>query len=244
MDYPAYPRQPFAQHLEQQRARVYKGDNLGWHQGDHIMIVGPTSAGKTTLASKLLPLRSHVVMLVTKMRDPTFEREYKGWTRLNSWPRKGPPQWENRVLLWPKPGKTLAETKGIQREVFADALDRIARQGNRTVCVDETLYMGDPKYLNLGNEIGMLHYFGRSSGVSMVTLTQRPAWIPKIIYSSVTHAYVARTKDRDDAKRLADLGGTDAKELAANLETLTDKHDYCYVNPQGDAPGVILNTRR
>ena len=233
-----YAAQPFRQHLAQMRSQ------RGWRQGEHILIAGPTSAGKTTLASKLLPLRSHTVMLVTKLDDPVFAAEFKDWTRLYAWPKGGPPSYERRVLLWPKPGKTLAATREVQRQVMADALDAIATQGKRTVCVDECIYMADPKFLNLGSELGMMHYFGRSAGITMLTLAQRPAWVPKIIYSSVTHAYVARTRDKDDAKRLADFGGLDARELAANAAVLPDRHDYVYVNPQGDAPPAVVNTRR
>lgn len=233
-----YEPQAFPKHLAQMRG------GKGWKQGEHILIAGPTSAGKTTLAKHLLPLRSHAVMLVTKMQDPVFENEFKDWTRFNSWPKGGPPSWEKRILLWPKPGKTLGETRAIQREVMGNALDAIATQGKRTICVDECIYMADPKFLNLGSEIGMMHYFGRSAGITMLTLAQRPAWVPKIIYSSVTHAYVARTRDKDDAKRLADFGGIDAKELAANAALLPDRHDYVYVNPQGDSVPAVVNTRR
>lgn len=223
---------------------VPRGRSKGWQQGEHLLLAAPTSGGKTTLASKLLPIRKHVVIAVTKIADPVIEKEFKGWTRLAYWPRGGPPSWETRILLWPKPGKSLAETKAVQKEVMGNALDAISLQGNRCVCIDEMLYFSDPKFLGLGNEIGMMHYFGRSSGISMVSLTQRPSWIPRVIYSSVSHALIARTKDREDAKRLADLGGTDARELGANLEKLLDKHDYVYTNPQGNARSAIINTRR
>lgn len=233
-----YGETPFATHLKGMRS------GKGWKQGEHMLIAGPTSAGKTTLASKLLPIRSHAVMLVTKTDDPVFAEEFKDWTRYHSWPKNGPPSWEKRILLWPKPGKSLMETKAVQREVMGNALDAIGTQGKRTVCVDECIYMADPKFLGLGNEIGMLHYFGRSAGITMLTLAQRPAWVPRIIMSSVTHAYVARTRDKDDAKRLADFGGVDAKEISANTAALADRHDYVYINPQGDSTPTIINTRR
>jgi hypothetical protein len=238
IDQAVYPEQGFASHLKQMRG------SDGWKQGDHVLITAPTNAGKTTLASKLLPIRSHAVMLVTKLDDPTFAREFKDWERITSWPKHGPKAYQTRLLLWPKQGKTLAETREIQKEVMLNALNAIALQGKRTVCVDEAIYMCEPQFLGLSREIGMMHYFGRSAGITMVTLAQRPAWVPKIIFSSVTHSYVARTYDKDDAKRLSDFGGVNAKELAANVTALKDRRDYVYVNPQGDASPSVINSRR
>ena len=221
--------------------------NLRWAQGEHLLIAAPTGAGKTTLARKLVEKRSHAVMLVTKTHDDTIKREFKGWERVDQWSDIKP--WHRRVLLWPKPGKTLAETLTIQREVMRTALDGIGR-GNRTgwsgwgVLVDESHYLTDPSFCGLGKEIAMLHHVGRSAGISMLNLTQRPAWIPKIIYSSVSHAYVARTRDAADLKRLADLGGVDPRQAALNVANLPTRHDYVYLSPQSDALPAIVNVRK
>lgn len=220
---------------------------LQWRQGEHVLLAAPTGAGKTSLARKLADKRSHVVMLVTKTHDETIRKDFAGWDRIHAWSELKP--WHTKVLLWPKPGKTLAETLGIQRTVMRDALDGIGR-GNRSgwsgwgVIVDESHYMTDPSFLNLNREIAMLHHVGRSAGISMLDLTQRPAWIPKIIYSSVSHAYIARTRDVADLKRLADLGGIDPRTTADNVTTLSTRHDYVYVSPQTDALPSIVNIRK
>lgn len=229
-----YPTEEWQHHLRR----------LKWRQGEHVLISGPTSAGKTTLAASLLPRRSHVVMLVTKMKDPTFANEYRDWERLEKWPRGGPLNYQRRILLWPKPEKTTAATIAKQRDIMRETMDAILHEGGRCVCVDEGLYFSDPMFLNLKAELGMLHYTGRSAGISMVTLAQRPFYLPKIVLSSITHGYFARTRDKDDLKRLADIGSVDAKEVAANLAVLKDRHDYVYLNPQGDGASSIVNTRK
>jgi len=218
-------------------------NRLRWAQGDHVLIAAPTKCGKTTLVSKLVDRRSHVVSFVSKLRDDTFGREYPGWRRYERWPRTVP-DYDRRILLWPKPGKTLRETRDKHREVFREALDRITLEGNRTVVIDEGLYMSEPKFVGLGDEIGMLFYFGRSGGITMVLLTQRPAWIPKVVYSSTTHAWIARTRDRDDLRRLGDFGGLDTREVQQTVARLPRRHDFLYLNPQGDARPAIINTRR
>lgn len=216
-----------------------------WVQGDHFLVCGPTNSGKTTLARQITGLRSHVVVFVTKQHDDTFKREYKGWTILREWPREGPKSWQTHILLWPKAVKNnLRASVEVARAVFYTALNRIASIGNWCVVIDESLMFASPRFIGLGKEVEQLHYHGRSSGVTMLDLTQRPAWIPPVIYSSVTHALIARTRDKNDLKRLADMGNIDAKAVTNALLRLQDRHDYLYLNPQGDASPVIVNTRK
>lgn len=230
-----YARDPWQSHLP----------GLRWEQGDHVFIAGPTKAGKTTMMSRLVRKRSHVVVFVSKLKDDTFAREFKGWTRLEEWPKDGPPPWMTNILLWPKPVKDdLGATERKQRAVFEYAMNRISSQGNRCVVIDEMLMFVDPQILGLGKRVGQLHYFGRSSGISMLTLTQRPSWIPRVVMSSVTHAYIAKTTDGDDLKRLSELGSVDKRVVAHNLGRLPTRHDYVYLNPQGDASPAIVNTRK
>jgi hypothetical protein len=228
------PREvPFSEHL----------DNLRWFQGDHIIIAAPTKCGKTTLAQRLASKRSHTVVFLCKHRDDTIKAEYSGWTRYYDWP-KHVPAYDDRILLWPKPETTIADTRAKQRAIFGKALDAINVQGRRCVIIDEGLYTCDPQGLGLGNQIGTMFYFGRSNYISMGILAQRPAWLPKIIYSSASHAWVSRTTDNDDIKRLADFGGIDSKETGVHLKNLKRRQDFLYLNPQGDARSVIINTRR
>lgn len=216
--------------------------SLNWAQGEHVMIVAPTGAGKSTLAQDLVQRRRHVVAFGTKPYDPTLKREYADWYKVREWDDIRP--YMDRVMIWPKAEKTSAGTVAKQRRVFAESLDKIMVSRGWCVLVDETHYMTDPSFLGLRSPIALMHHVGRSSGISMVTLTQRPVWVPKIIYSSVSHAYIARTRDSDDLKRLSDLGGIDPKVLAREVSSLPSKWDYVYVNPAGDAPPAIVNRRR
>lgn len=227
----SFTPQPFAEHYKK----------LNWKQGEHLLIAAPTGAGKTTIAQQLVQKRRHVVMLVSKLHDPTLQAEFKGWHRATSWP---PPRWEEKVLLWPKPTKKFGDNVKQHREVFGEALDDIGAGQGWTVLVDELHYTASREFAGLGAEIALLHHQGRSSGNTVVSLTQRPAWVPKIIYSSVTHAYIARTRDKDDLKRLSDLGGIDPRQVGSVVSQLPTRHDYLYVNPQGDSPPRIVNVRK
>lgn len=199
-----------------------------WRPGEHIGLVGPTGCGKTTVLTRLLPIRRYVVVFVTKVHDETIQRGFPGFERIYQWP---PSIHQERVLLWPKPGKTIADTIKIQRDVFRKALDQIFQDRHWCVVFDEQHYMCQT--LRLADENAMFLHQGRSSGLSVVNGTQRPAWVPVVTYSSVTHAFLWRNKHRDDLKRLADLGGIDSRELGENLLQL-DKHSFIYVNTRSD----------
>lgn len=202
--------------------------NFRWRQGEHLIIVKPTGGGKTTLLGALLPHQKTVatVVLVTKVYDETFTKQFPkrdGWHRIEEWP---PPRYANRVLLWPKPGKTVRETVAIQRRVFRDALDRIFLERGWTVVLDEEHYICET--LGLSPEVAMFHHQGRSSGITVVDGIQRPKYVPLITFSSATHAFIGNTTDRDDLKRLSDLGGVDAKLLAQEAMSL-DHYEFLYI---------------
>jgi AAA domain len=217
--------------------------NLPWRQGEHILIAAPTGSGKSRLAADVVEKRGHVVNFITKTKDPLFSGViYKDWVRAFDWlPGKSFKPWDNRVLLWPKELETMKATRDNQEEVFSRALEDINKRGGWCLVFDELHYMSDPHFLGLASEIAILHHMGRSNNISLVSLTQRPAWIPKIIYSSVSHAYIGRTRDQADLKRLADLGGIDGKLIAQAVSELPTRHDFLYVNPMGDKDPVIVN---
>ena len=217
-----------------------------WQQGEHVAVIGPTGSGKSSLVGPLLQARlqrgGHVIAFLNKAEDATLKREFKGWTRYTKFPRRGMKPQDRKVALWPKTLATIDATKRNHAEQFRRALNWIAAVGNVCVYIDETLYLTD--MVGLEHEVSFLHYFARSSGVSVVTSSQRPFRIPRVILSSATHAYTAKTRDRDDVKRLAELGGTDVPRLIANLGMLDERHDFVYSNPQGDTPSFIVNTRK
>ena len=198
------------------------------------------------MMQSLISVRGHVVVFVSKLKDETFNpaaMKRAGWKIARTWAEVDP-QEHRKVLLWPVKGEGMLDIIAHQREVFSGALDKINKAGGWCIVIDEAHYTSDPQFLGLGKHIALLHHQGRSSGISVVTLTQRPSWIPKIIYSSVSHAYIARTRDDDDLKRLSQLGGVDAKEVAENVYRLPSRFDYVYVPTQSDRAPVILNSRK
>jgi hypothetical protein len=48
---------------------------------------------------------------------------------------------------------------------------------------------------------------GRSAGISVVAMTQRPAFIPLAFYDQATHLFVWRDNDLRNRQRIGELAG-------------------------------------
>jgi len=223
-----------------------------WKQGEHVLISGGTGSGKTALARHIDQVRvdrgGHVMVFVCKLTpDETILQDYKGWTRWKRW-KKNPGPSENRILLWPEIEKIKgvnagARKQALQRDVFQEAMDGLIVQGYWTVHVDEGLYMVDPQFMNLGKDLARMHYMGRSSKLTVVTLTQRPAHLPLVIYSSASHAFIGRNREQADLKRLSEFGGREsAKELSGRIDQ-QGRHDFLWVPVAPDWEPETVNIR-
>lgn len=221
-----------------------------WEQGEHILVSGSTGSGKTALARHLIEIRArrggHVVVFCMKpTEDRTLVEDYRGFERWRKW-KKRPASWENRVLLWPDVRKAKGnkdEILKIQAEVFAEAFDGINHSGHYTVQIDEGLYTTNPSFLNMPGELAMAHAVGRSARLTMVTLTQRPSHLPLILYGSASHAFVGRTREETDRKRLAELGARQgARELANQISEL-GRHDFLWIPVAPDWDPEVVNLK-
>lgn len=220
-----------------------------WEQGQHVLISGATRSGKTTLARHVLQKRvdngGFVIVLVCKLRpDPTIVKDYKGFTRWEQFKKK-PNRAENRVLLWPDlVGMPARKAMAIQREIFRDAYDGISEVGKWTVQTDEGLYVCNPQFLNLAPELAMLHALGGSAGVTNVVLTQRPSHLPLVLYGSAHHAFVGRTREAADQKRLAELGGKESsREMMARVSALKQR-EFLWVPVAPDWPSEVVDVSK
>jgi hypothetical protein len=187
----------------------------------------------------------HIIVFVGKPNeDKTITEDYKDFFRWKTF-KKQHPSWQNRILLWPDTSR-LKKTKEIlahQRDVFQEAFEEINHTGKWTVVIDEGLYTTSPAFLGLADELAMSHAVGRSNGLTMITNTQRPAHLPLIVYSSASHAFIGRTREQADLKRLAELGAREGAKTLAERISNQDRHDFLWVPVAPDWPAEKVNLK-
>lgn len=211
---------------------------ITWKQGQHVITVGGTGSGKTTVSGELLTRRSLVVVCVSKGADAVLTGPYfKGYKRIESWPGPGD---EPRVMLWPGPAKTILETRKKKADVFRPMFDDVLlHTGHWCIDVDETHYMSET--LGLEREITDVLEQGRSFEISMWNNTQRPAGIPLSCYVNSMHGFFFQTQEEYDLRRLSRILNrhTNVHEMAANLQRLDrEAHEFIYMDKTGRIPPV------
>jgi energy-coupling factor transporter ATP-binding protein EcfA2 len=219
-----------------------------WKQGEHILISGPTKSGKTTLARRILDIRikrdGHVVVFCMKpLPDPTIIDEYRDFDKWQKW-RKHIGRNDKKILLWPDVSKAKGNRRAIldiQGEVFQSAIDAINHAGHWTVQIDEGLYMTDPSFLGMSGDLAMGNAIGRSGNLTYLTLTQRPAHLPIIVYGSASHAFLGRTREPSDLKRLSELGPKEGSRVLGGRISALNRHEFLWVPVATDWDAEIVD---
>lgn len=206
-----------------------------WKHGEHVGLIGPTGLGKTTLLVNILPYHPYVVVFATKPRDKTMDGLINsGYLRMRKWESMDAQQFPRRVL-WPDASRM--DSHDVQKAVFHDAFQRIYREGGWTVALDETWYMDN--VLKLEGDIKTYLLQARSLGISLVTATQRPAWVPREIYTSCTHLFFWRVNDETDLRSLSGIGWKSSEVIRQAVANL-DLYQALYINTR---TGEMVRTR-
>ena len=223
-------------------------------QGDHVSILGPTESGKTYLGLEIIECRDFAIFLATKKSDPLIEdMRRRGWRITHDLEIEERPVKrivhghevvekvpERRVVFWPKPDETkmaLHDIKTYQKEQMKDALTYVYHAEGWAVFADETIWLSDK--LKLRDELEHLWYQGRTSNVSLIAAAQRPAWVPRAMYSQADHIFLFQTNDHNDLERLGDIGGINIRRVQYEVMHL-GHHEFLYV---GTRTGVLLRSK-
>ena len=200
--------------------RYFRGQ---WNQGEHVTMIGTTGSGKTTLLNQIIGLRHYVVIFGVKGRDDSMDKFIRqGFTRIQNWEMN---EVSDYLVLWPKI-RGYQHTDN-QREVFRAAMDGIYRQGGWCCVFDEVSYLSDT--LNMDRQLKFLLQQGRSSGISVVAMTQRPAFIPLAFYDQASHLFFWRDNDRRNLQRFGELAGNARHVVQHEVATL-ERREVLYLH--------------
>lgn len=208
-----------------------------WGESQSVSVVGAIGSGKSTLISAILPKQKSVAFFATKPRDPIYTKLMQaGYRRLTSWPRptilEKHPNPGPRIILWPEL-RNLKEDIARQKKVFGDALERIFVDAEepghgRVVVVDETRYL--IQSLGLARQFLTVLLQGRALDVPVVSGAQRAAWVPREVWSEVTHVFIFGTRDRRDLMSLRELGGKVDPDIVSEAVLSLKEHEFLYIN--------------
>lgn len=225
----------------------------GFQLGEHVTVVGPTGAGKSTLLAEIAEAMPVAFFVNTKRRDSLVSDliRKRGWrvvhtaaelrgALLHVEDARGRevllPAFR-KVVVWPAPGRTIPATRASMRREVAGTLDLVFARGGCAVVLDEVLHVS--RQLGLSSELSEMWHQARSGQTSVISASQRPAWVPREAFSSATHLFFFRTADPADAKRLRDIGaGIDPRSLERDLQLL-ERFEFLYLAPREQPPIVL-----
>lgn len=193
--------------------------------GDRVGIFGQTGSGKTTLARVILQEREHVVIL-----DPKRSIDWPGYTVLSYNDLISvDPQKVKRIIYKP----TYTEITANKGERIEGFFRWIFERENTTLYIDETSMIanGDDYPFHYGACIMQ----GREKGIEVISVSQRPTWIPQIAMSEAEHVYCFKLKLFADRQRIERLTGIEQEKI----EEL-QKKEFLYAPQDGDVIGPLM----
>lgn len=199
-----------------------------WKQGEHMVVIGSTGTGKTTLIAQLLQARQNIISLVTKADDSSKllpndvpkNRHLKHVSDIGRDPRY------KRFVVEP-------DMRNQASEVMV-AYSRAWKDGGWCIFTDELYYV--EQELKLGHPNRMLLTQGRSKGITVVNGIQRPAWVSRFAISEPTHVLCARMEGRD----VATVAEATSPQLKQIIPTLARYEFVWYYRPENVYARITL----
>jgi hypothetical protein len=187
-----------------------------------------------------------VLVLAVKQRDPLVSSlAADGYKILSSvdevlWAENEPIT--PKVVVWPQTPEKATDNEriAIMREAVREVLTWARRTGNWTIILDETMYVRDQ--LGLEKSLNEVWYGGRTLGISLVALMQRPALVPRLAFSQADFVFFGRFNDKRDIETLRDIATVVPGEvMVRGITSLSkERHEFLFVDAKRDRVAITV----
>lgn len=186
---------------------------------EHLEILGPTGSGKSYFEKTILEARArirgtHIVIVATKPADDTLKS--LGWPIIDEWP---PEYKDHQVIYWAKATGLNTESRARQKAQIEHLLSELwVPKSNTIVAFDEIAYI--EQELRMRTEVQTYYREARGMGITIVASTQRPQGVSRFVHSESAWSVFFAPKDDEDAKRMAQVAGSEKyyKAVLADLD--------------------------
>jgi hypothetical protein len=153
-----------------------------------------------------------------------------GWAELDGAAafRKAWPRDHERAIVRPGLGDQLSR-RG-ERGWLDDVLQHVYLAAPVAVLVDELAGIVDENAP--GRWLSVIRTRGRGRGITSLVASQRPARIPMVVKTELSHLFVFELLSPDDRDTVADLMG----QARRDYRNPSRKHGYLYWSPGMDGP--------
>ena len=202
-----------------------------WRQGEHFAVIGPTGSGKTFAALEISEIRSYVILVACKPKDPLIRDAIaRGYWLVPTdkleipyvdTKGEGMKPLHRKVIYWPRLGErasrklpdshVLAAERAMQKPRVQAAIGYVRQNGHWTLLLDETTWIC--RDLNLQRDVDSALFQFRSLNSSLILLAQRPSWIGRFALSSPRFVMLFQTNDDNDRKALGEISAIDTKAV-------------------------------
>lgn len=195
-------------------------------QPEHMEIVGMNGSGKTHFLAKILQERMIVrntpmVIVCTKPADSTILK--LGWPVTDRWEDV---RQNRQVIFWPRTKRMGRDRRVYQERKIEDLLDRLWTPGSNTLLAFDEIAYAESLSPNMRDIIEMYWREGRSQGITVVGMKQRPQGANRHMSSETWWTVAFVPKDQDDAERFAELFGNRRTWLPVFEAMDPDNHEF------------------
>jgi hypothetical protein len=195
-------------------------------QPEHMEIVGMNGSGKSYLLVKILQDRMIVrntaeILICTKEADKTILK--LGWPIVDKWEDV---RRNRQCIYWPATSAKGLARKEYHREKIQDLLDHLwIKDANTVVAFDEIAY-AESLSPDMRATIEMYWREGRSEGITVVGMKQRPQGANRHMSSETWWTAAFVPKDQADKERFAELFGSKKQWMPVFDQMNPDNHEF------------------